>query len=125
MPRCAYLAFAFGLVLSVPAWADDKAPRGPLFHLADPHFAARLNSRTRSNLTGTALYSDSKGSATAFLVHAKDGRALAVTSHHVPNGEGGTLQFSDGSVAKMKRIVARSPQLDYALLDVEMPEVVS
>lgn len=96
-------------------------------------FRDRLHPRTRQNLRGIGVYHAADGGpntggwGTAFLVaHEPDGTALVLTNDHVLQGIGaGAVTFEhEGrrpTRAPVTRVVARSAQLDYALVRVTLP----
>lgn len=120
-----------------PPAAVRVQPEAPVaknrFHVLTPDFAARLAPPTQVNAGATARWGES---ATAFLVHRQptpDGpdRALLLTNEHVASSEadvsvlargpGHVVTFPDGSKAKTVRILSSSRELDYALVEVELP----
>jgi S1-C subfamily serine protease len=121
MKPCAIIV----LLLALPQVVSAKPYRfHPLYQSSKSgprSFADRLKPGTRAALRGVVNISYASG----FIVHDDGaGKGLMLTNEHVVrNGlaSGYPLYFFDREVGKVSRVLTSNPELDYALVEVELP----
>ena len=107
-------------------------PKPRRAHLITEALAAHVKPETQQNLFSLAHYAGPVAFGSATVVGAWSGkpgklRALVLTNHHVVAGNhdaSTVISFMDGSQSTKSKIVAQSRLLDYALLEVELPDTV-
>lgn len=96
------------------------------FHVLTKRLAARLSPGARGNLGAMARYGG--GTGTIIFTHVVDGqrRGLLLTNHHVGGGTkfeaGRHVTLAGGQIGKAVRLLGESPEIDYALIEVELPD---
>lgn len=131
--RWAAVRTAFHSLLAFVSLAAINAPsEAAVFgrnrmHLVSPRFEARLAPETRANLKRTL----SVANGTGFLVGVHEGMGLVLTNEHVVRGMDWMVpvRFYSGSqalgAAHSRRVLSRSEELDYALIEIDLRDIPS
>jgi hypothetical protein len=122
MPRWVATVVATLLLLSA-GLASARPERIQRFHPLSGRFVRHLDPASRDNVHAVVRYGF--GLASGVLVSGKPGETktgLVLTSEHVfRTALSPSIEFADGKVGTIKRVLAAEKLLDYALLEVELP----
>ena len=122
MVRWVATVLAVALVLGTGP-AEARRQRIQRFHPLSEHFVKHLEPAARRNVNAVVRYG--YGLASGVLVAGRPGQTktgLVLTSEHVFRKSASlAIEFADGKESVIKRVIASSKKLDYALLEVELP----
>jgi len=130
--RALALLLVVGLGAHARAAPLAKQERVARAHLLTAALMPHLKVETQTNALSLVHYGGKNGDGSGTVVGAWTGRrpgrvrALILTNNHVVDRNHGrkttTLTFSDGSVTRRSHVIAKSRFLDYALLEVDLPQ---